>query len=132
MLFVGHPDRIKLSSTQQAGQRHGITPIGLHLIARPSGHHRRRNNDTGLSELGQETLKPVAARPRLITPAERGAGTAKPLDQTAHSIILIRDRTVEANLTATLTFGDRHRDSFLMHVQPDVFGTFCHRLSPLL
>jgi hypothetical protein len=35
--FVRHPDRGEFAGTQQARQRHRITPVGLHVIARSRG-----------------------------------------------------------------------------------------------
>lgn len=56
---------------QQLGQLAGITPIGLHALARLPRHERRRDHLTAHARRRDLPLQRVPARARFVTDADR-------------------------------------------------------------
>jgi hypothetical protein len=64
--LVGHPDRGQLASPQQAGQLHGVAPVGLHLVARLARDQGWRDDGALVAKADHLPVQPVARRAGFI------------------------------------------------------------------
>ena len=111
-----NPDRREFARTEQRGLRKRVAPIGFHPIARPRRNQRRRDDHAFMTERRDLSIKPIAARPRLITKRQRAVLLGQAVDHLCDRFRSAWDLADKARFFASPGLGDRHRNRLLMRI----------------
>jgi hypothetical protein len=129
---VGHPHPGQLPGPQQARQREGVAPVGLHPVAGPARDQRGRHHRAVVAQRGDLPVQAVAARAGLVADPEPAVLLAEPLDQAPHGLRLVGDLTMEPHRALAAGLGHRDRDPGLVRIQPDAHRPMLvHGSSPM-
>src|SRR5262245_1550223 len=109
MVPVRYPYRGELAGAQQLCQALGITPVGLHSIARLSRNQRRRNHHASMPEPRNLPMQSVSGRTCFVT-EHRSIVFSR---QLAHELGCggwgVLDLTEKSNLTRSASVRNRYR-----------------------
>jgi len=102
-----HPDRHELARAQLADKATGVSPVGLHPIARGEGDERGGDHLAGDLHRGQQPVQLVAARTRLVTGAQHPPVGKRAEEATDRCLVVEHPFDARALLTGTKHPGDK-------------------------
>jgi hypothetical protein len=129
--LVRYPDLGQMPGAKVLRQAHRIPAVVLHPVACLARNKGGRHHIAAVPQAGQQTLHPIAARPRLVAKVKRGIVRLQLLAKPAQSIRRIRNRAVVATRLARALEHRRHRDRLLVDIQPNKQDIAGHGSSPL-
>jgi hypothetical protein len=120
MSGVGNPNGGEFSGPEQLGQPLGIPPVRLNPVTPPLWYQGRCNDNAGMTEARQPTVKAIARWPGLIAKVEALILATQPGDQLARRFLGGIDLPKISQLPIPTALRHGHRIPQLRYIQSNV------------
>ena len=119
MGFVRRPDLGELARPVQPCQLHSVAPVCLHPLTGPAWNQGRGDDGAFVAKTLDQSLQPVARRPRLVAEAEIHTWPFQLANETTYETAVRVDLAEKPHLPIASAIGHRDGMAILRHVHSD-------------